>query len=264
MTMKFDILTIFPDMFVSPFEESIIKNAREAGLIQVHVHNLREFTRDKHRVTDDYSYGGGPGMVMKPEPIARGIEAVQESGGSSRVILLTPQGRSFDHQVARRLSSFEQLILICGRYEGVDERIRQYFVDEEISIGDFVLTGGELAAMVVVDAVARLIPGVLGAEEATDEESFSDQLLEYPQYTRPREFRGLRVPEILLSGDHGKIQKWRRGESLRRTWQRRPDLLDKSSLSREDLEFLERLKDGYENHHPSFEGPGSVIERSTF
>jgi tRNA (guanine37-N1)-methyltransferase len=240
-TMIFDILTLFPEMFHSPLEGSIIGKAREAGLIQVNLFNIRDYAEGKHRVTDDYPFGGGKGMIMKPEPIMRGIEAIQSGKQDAWVILMTPQGYPLRQEVVKRLAQQSHLILICGRYEGVDERVREV-VDEEISIGDYVLTGGELAALVVIDAIARQIPGVLGNEEASEDDSFSRGLLEHPQYTRPREFAGKTVPEILLSGDHQAIEQWRRQEGLRRTWERRPDLLSKAGLSEDEHKILDALK----------------------
>ena len=239
--MIFDILTLFPEMFHSPLEGSIIGKAREAGLIQVNLYNIRDYAEGKHRVTDDYPYGGGKGMIMKPEPIMRGITAIQSDNPEARSILMTPQGYLLRQEGVKRLAQQSHLILICGRYEGVDERVRDV-VDEEISIGDYVLTGGESAALVIVDAVSRLIPGVLGNEEASEDDSFSQGLLEYPQYTRPREFAGKEVPEILLSGDHQAIEQWRRQEALRRTWKRRPDLLSQAELSKADHKILDELK----------------------
>lgn len=238
--MIFDILTLFPEMFHSPLEESILGKAREAGLIQVNLVNVRDYAEGRHRVTDDYPYGGGKGMIMKPEPIIRGIKAIQAGNPEARVILMTPQGTPLRHEVVKRLAQLPHLVLVCGRYEGVDERVRDV-VDEEISIGDYVLTGGELTALVVIDAVARLIPGVLGDEGASEDDSFSQGLLEYPQYTRPRAFEGRKVPEVLLSGDHQAIERWRRRESLRRTWERRPDLLSQAGLSDEDQKILDEF-----------------------
>jgi tRNA (guanine37-N1)-methyltransferase len=239
--MIFDILTLFPEMFLSPLEESILGKAREEGKITINLFNIRDYAEGKHRVTDDYPYGGGKGMIMKPEPIIRGIEAILAGKPEARVILMTPQGSPMSQEVVRRLARHARLVIICGRYEGVDERVRDV-VDEEISIGDYVLTGGELAALVVVDAVARMIPGVLGDEGASEDDSFSQGLLEYPQYTRPREFAGRQVPEVLLSGDHQAIERWRREEALRRTWERRPDLISRARLSDEDQRILDKLK----------------------
>jgi tRNA (guanine37-N1)-methyltransferase len=239
--MIFDILTLFPEMFHSPLEGSIIGKAREAGLILVNLFNIRDYAEGKHRVTDDSPYGGGKGMIMKPEPIMRGIEAIQSGNPEARVILMTPQGYPLRHEMVKRLAQQSHLILICGRYEGVDERVRD-IVDEEISIGDYVLTGGELAALVVIDAIARQIPGVLGDEEASEDDSFSRGLLEHPQYTRPRELAGRKVPDVLLSGDHQAIEQWRRQEAVRRTWERRPDLLSEAGLSEEEHKILDELK----------------------
>jgi tRNA (guanine37-N1)-methyltransferase len=239
--MIFDILTLFPEMFFSPLEESILGKARQEGLITVNLINIRDYAEGKHRVTDDEPYGGGTGMIMKPEPLIRGIKAIQSEHPEARVILLTPQGNPLSQGVVKRLAHFSHICLVCGRYEGVDERIRE-FVDEEISIGDYVLTGGESAALVMVDAIARLVPGVLGNEGASEDDSFSQGLLEYPQYTRPREFEGRNVPEVLLSGDHQSIERWRRREALRRTWERRPDLLARAGLSDEDQKILDEIK----------------------
>jgi tRNA (guanine37-N1)-methyltransferase len=242
--MIFDILTIFPEIFKSPLSESLIKKALDKGLIQVRLWNLRDFTEDRHCMTDDYPYGGGAGMVMKPEPIFRAVEKIRAQSPEAQSILLTPQGERFDQAQAEKLSGHKHWILICGRYEGFDERVRVGAVDREISIGDYVLSGGEIPALVFIDAISRHIPGVLGCGQSVKEESFSDGLLEYPQYTRPPVFRGMGVPEVLLSGNHGEIQRWRRRESLRRTYQRRPDLLERARLSGEDLTFLVELKGG--------------------
>jgi tRNA (guanine37-N1)-methyltransferase len=239
--MKFDILTLFPKMFSSPFQESIVGKAIENGLIEARIINIRDFTSDKHQVVDDTPYGGGPGMVMKVEPIARAIEWVKSQNPSAWTIFLTPQGKRLNQMMARELSSRSHLVLLCGRYEGIDERVGKLFADEEISIGDYVLTGGELAAMVLVDAISRLLPGVLGSDRSAGEDSFFESLLEYPQYTRPSSFRGMEVPEVLLSGNHAAISRWRRMEALRRTWMRRPDLLEKASLSNEDRELLREV-----------------------
>jgi tRNA (guanine37-N1)-methyltransferase len=240
--MKFDILTLFPGMFDGPFGESIIRRAVERGLIDIRLHNVRDYAADKHRTTDDYPYGGGAGMIMKPEPLAACIEKVTAERPAARVILTSPQGKPFNQQLATELAREEELLIICGRYEGVDERVRDIFVDDEISLGDFVLTGGEIAAMVIVDAVSRLIPGVLGSEESAAGDSFCDGLLEYPQYTRPPEFRGVAVPEMLLSGNHREIARWRRRMALQRTWFRRPDLLATARLTEEDREYLRELE----------------------
>lgn len=239
--MKFDILTLFPGMFDGPFAESIIKRAVEDGLIEIRLHNIRDYAFDRHKTADDYPYGGGAGMVMKPEPLAACIEQVRSDRPAARVILTTPQGKPFNHALAAELAREEELLIICGRYEGVDERVRELFVDDEISLGDFVLTGGEMAAMVLVDAVSRLIPGVLGCGDSAAGDSFSDGLLEYPQYTRPAEFRGLGVPDVLLSGNHQEIARWRRRMALLRTWLKRPDLLATARLSEEDGKYLREL-----------------------
>jgi len=239
--MKFDILTLFPNMFSSPLRESILGKAVEKGLIQIQTINIRDFTLDKHQVVDDAPYGGGQGMVMKVEPIARAIESIKSQNRSAWTIYLTPQGKPFHQDLARRLSTQPHLVLLCGRYEGVDERARGVFIDEEISIGDYVLTGGELAAMVIIDAVSRFVPGVLGSDRSAEEDSFFNSLLEYPQYTRPVDFRGSRVPEVLLSGNHSAINLWRRREAIRRTSLRRPDLLAKANLTEEDKRLLEEV-----------------------
>lgn len=223
--LSVEVLTLFPRMVASPLEESILGKARAAGLLRVQVTDIREFAEGKHRVTDDVPYGGGAGMVMKPEPLVAAIEAARKREPGARVLLMSPQGRRFDQRVAQELAASERLILVCGRYEGVDERALEW-VDEELSLGDFVLTGGEFAALAVIDAVARLLPGVLGNAQSPLSESFAGEgLLEGPQYTRPPDFRGRKVPEVLLSGDHRKIADWRREEALRRTRERRPDLL---------------------------------------
>jgi tRNA (guanine37-N1)-methyltransferase len=242
--MRINLLTLFPNMFYSPLRESILGRAIDKGLIQIQTINIRDFALDKHQVVDDAPYGGGQGMVMKVEPIARAIESVKAKNPSARTIYLTPQGKPFHQDLARRLSAESHLILLCGRYEGIDERVRELFVDEEISIGDYVLTGGELAAMVLVDAVSRFIPGVLGSDRSAEEDSFFNSLLEYPQYTRPVEFKGCRVPEVLLSGNHSAISVWRRREAIRRTSLRRPDLLAKASLTEEEKRVLEEALQG--------------------
>jgi tRNA (guanine37-N1)-methyltransferase len=236
--MHFDIFTLFPAMFQGPFSESILKRAQERDLLSIALHNIRDATTDKHHIVDDYPYGGGAGMVMKAEPIFTSIEAVYQSGP---IILLTPQGRLFNQQIARELAQEQRVSLLCGHYEGIDERVSQHLVTDELSIGDYVLTGGELAAMIVVDAVSRLLPGVL-TEGSTEEESHSNNLLEYPQYTRPPEFRGWPIPDILLSGHHEQIARWRHKEALRKTRQRRPDLFAKLDLSsKQDVKLLKEL-----------------------
>ena len=227
--MKVDIVTIFPGMFKGPIDESILKRAQEKNLVEIEVNDLRKWVSDKHKSVDNSPYGGGPGMVMMVEPVDKAIRSLLAQQGDSltkpKVILMTPQGKQFEQKKAQELSKLEHLIFICGHYEGVDERVREHLVDEEISIGDYVLTGGEFPAMVVIDSVVRLIPGVLGKEASLDEESFSNGLLEYPHYTRPEEFEGWKVPDVLLSGNHAEIAKWRKEQALKRTQQRRPDLL---------------------------------------
>ncbi len=240
--MRFDVLTLFPEMFASPFEVSIIKRALERGLAAIHLHNIRDFATGRHRITDDTPYGGGGGMVIKPEPVFAAVEAVLGSERNTPVVLLSPQGRLFTQAVAAEWARLPRLLLICGRYEGVDERVREHLATDEVSIGDYVLSGGELAAMVILEAVIRLLPGALGDPAATFEDSHARGLLEYPHYTRPANFRGWQVPEILRSGDHAAVVHWRREESLRRTWQQRPELLERVSLSPAEREFLARLE----------------------
>ena len=227
-TLRFDIVSIFPGMFESPFGDSIIQRAREEGLLDIRVHDLRDYSLNKHKKVDDTPFGGGVGMVMNVEPIARVITEIKKEVPETRTILLSPGGRPFDQERAGELSRLSSLTLICGRYEGIDERVRLHFVDEEISIGDYVLTGGEIPAMVLVEAISRLVPGVLGDPESVVEESFANDLLEYPQYTRPRDYQGFKVPEILVSGDHKKIRDWQKAEALKKTAQVRPDLLKKN------------------------------------
>jgi tRNA (guanine37-N1)-methyltransferase len=242
--MKCDILTIFPEIFHAYLAEGMLKRALQRGLIDINVHNLRDYTTDKHRTVDDYPYGGGSGMVMKPEPFFAAIETLNPDATNRRVIMLSPAGDKFDQAMALELSKeTKPLIFLCGRYEAVDERVRTRLADDELSIGDYVLTGGELPALVIIDAVARLIPGVLGDEHSVDEESFSWGILDYPHYTRPPAFGGLTVPEVLLSGNHKNIQRWRRKEALRRTVLRRPDLLDKFSLTEEDNKLMNEIKE---------------------
>jgi tRNA (guanine37-N1)-methyltransferase len=238
--MQIDILSLFPQMFHGPLSESIAKRAIERGLAQINLHNIRDFTHDRHHTVDDYAYGGGAGMVLKPEPIFEAVEEIKKDTGPGErakglpVILLTPQGRLFSQEIAQELAGYPHLVLICGRYEGVDERVREHLATGEISIGDYVLSGGELAAMVVVDAVIRLLPGVLGSEASVQDDSHAAGLLEYPQYTRPEVYRGWAVPEILLSGNHSQIARWRRQQALLRTRERRPELLEKTKLSSEE------------------------------
>jgi tRNA (guanine37-N1)-methyltransferase len=228
--IRFDILSIFPEMFASPLNCSILKRAREKGLVEIRLHNIRDYAEDKHKMTDDAPYGGGGGMVMKVEPIDRALASIVPERDGVLTILLTPQGETFSQKMAEEMSLCSRIVLICGRYEGVDERVRDHLVDREVSMGDFILTGGELSAMMIVDAISRLVPGVLGNDESAPSDSFSMGTLEYPHYTRPSDYRGWLVPEILLSGNHREIQAWRRMESLRRTYLRRPDLLEKATL----------------------------------
>ena len=244
--MRVDILTLFPPMFEGPLTESILSRARQRGLLNLKVHDIRDYTRDKHRQADDSSYGGGPGMVMKPEPIYGAIEnIIQEqeaiSPTESRIILMCPSGEKLSQKKAIELSASDHLIIICGHYEGIDERVRENLVTDEISIGDYVLTGGELPAMVLVDTVARLIPGVVGDDESIIHESFYEGLLDFPHYTRPEEFKGEKVPKVLISGNHEEVGKWRRKESLKRTLYRRPDLLAKAKMTDEDKRLLEEI-----------------------
>jgi tRNA (guanine37-N1)-methyltransferase len=237
--MRVDVLTLFPEMLASPLAHSILKRAQDAGLLEVRLIDIRDFTDDAHRTADDTVYGGGPGMVMKPGPIFRAVESLAaDAEGPDRVILMTPQGEPFTQERARELAGCERLAFICGRYEGVDERVREHLVTDEISIGDYVLTGGELPALVVMDAVARLIPGVLGHEQSAESDSFTDALLEHPHYTRPAQFRGWPVPEVLLSGHHQQVHEWRRRQSLLRTMIRRPDLFRRHTLTSDDLRAL--------------------------
>jgi len=239
--MRVDILTVLPEMFDGPFSCSILKRAQERGLIEVYIHNLRDFTEDRHRTTDDAPYGGGAGMVMKIEPIYKALQYVESlRGPGGRTILMCPQGAPLHQKIAHELAQEEALTFICGHYEGIDERVREHLVTDEISIGDYVLTGGELPAMVVLDAVVRLLPGALGDEESAAADSFSEGLLEYPQYTRPADFLGWKVPEILLSGHHGAIARWRREQALRRTFERRPDLLKEVYLTDEERQLIAR------------------------
>ena len=251
--MQFEVFTLLPEVFPPYLESSILQRARQRGLIDVRVHNIRDYTHDKHHTTDDTPYGGGGGMVMKPEPVFEAIESVLGLSADLAqpppipVILLTPQGRVFTQRLAEELSAHERIGLICGRYEGVDERIREHLVTDEISVGDFVLTGGELPALLIIDALSRLIPGVLGDPTGAQDDSHSMGLLEYPHYTKPSEFRGWKVPDVLLSGDHGKIEKWRREQAITRTFQKRPDMLEKAELSEADQKLLKILKN-QQNH----------------
>ncbi len=249
--MQFEVFTLLPEVFPSYLETSILKRARERGLIDVRIHNIRDYTHDRHHTTDDLPYGGGGGMVMKPEPVFEAVESVlglvspqtpPEPVSNIPIILLTPQGRVFNQTIAAEISQHPRIALICGRYEGIDERIREGLVTDEISIGDYVLTGGELPALIVIDAVARLLPDVLGDPTGAEDDSHAMGLLEYPHYTRPPEFRGSKVPDVLLSGDHAKINKWRREQALERTFRKRPDMLEKAELTKEDLKFIDSLR----------------------
>lgn len=240
--MRFDVLSIFPEMLQSPLSYSLLKKAQEKGLINICLHDIRHWAEDKHKMTDDAPYGSGCGMVMKVEPVERALEEIKNQTLNPLVVLMTPQGEIFNQKVASQLTRERQIIIICGRYEGVDERIREHLADRELSIGDYILTGGELSALVLIDAVSRLLPGVLGNDNSALSESFSQSLLEYPQYTRPAEYKGWRVPEILLSGNHAQIESWRKRESLKKTYKRRPDLLEKADLSAEDRENLQKIK----------------------
>jgi tRNA (guanine37-N1)-methyltransferase len=246
--MQFDVFTLLPEVFPPYLESSILSRARQRGLIDVRVHNIRDYTHDKHHVTDDTPYGGGGGMVMKPEPVFEAVESIlgpvadRTQPPAVPIILLTPQGRVFTQRVAEEFARYERIALLCGRYEGVDERIREHLVSDEISIGDYVLTGGELPALMIIDAVSRLIPGVLGDPTGAEDDSHSMGLLEYPHYTRPPEFRGWKVPDILLSGDHAKIDKWRREQALTRTFHKRPDMLEKAELNDKEKNFVEGLR----------------------
>ena len=240
--MRFEVFTLLPETFAPYLQASMLHKAAGRGLVEVHLHNIRDWTADRHHTTDDVPYGGGGGMVMKPDPVFAAVESVLGAPPAGPVILLTPQGRRFDQRMAMELAGHERLALICGRYEGVDERIREHLATDEISIGDYVLTGGELPALILIDAIARLIPGVLGDPDGAADDSHASGLLEYPHYTRPPEFRGWRVPDILQSGDHGKIARWRREQSLLRTLQRRPDLLETASLTPADQKLLDQIR----------------------
>jgi tRNA (guanine37-N1)-methyltransferase len=240
--MKCDVLTLFPDIFTSYLNESIMKRAGEKGLLEVKLHNIRDFTSDAHRTVDDYPFGGGAGMVFKPEPLFKAMDFLREDGEPRKVILMTPQGKPFSQSIAETYAKeTKRFVFICGRYEGIDERVKT-LVDEELSVGDYVMTGGELAALTVIDAVTRLVPGALGDERSVEDESFSWGLLDYPHYTRPREYRGLSVPDVLLSGNHREIDRWRRKQALKKTVEVRPDLIDGVELSGEDREILSEIK----------------------
>ena len=242
--MRIDVITIFPEMIASKIGYSVIKRAQDNGLLDIVVHDLRYFAHDPHRSTDDYCYGGGAGMLMKPEPLFEAVRSIDSVNGETKIILLTPQGQPLTQAMARLLSLLDHMILICGRYKGVDERVRQNLITDEVSIGDYVLSGGEIPALVVIDAVSRLIPGVLGNYESAQDDSFSEGLLDCPNYTRPAEYQGMRVPEVLLSGNHERIRKWQRQQAIARTFHRRPDLLETLPLSDEDLDFLNKLREG--------------------
>ena len=243
--MRIEILTLFPPLFEAPFSFGIFKRAIDNGLVQINLVNIRDYTHDKHHTADDSPYGGGAGMVMKPQPIFEAVDAIKEKledeGKDLPVIMLTPQGRLLSHKVAQELALHPHLVLICGHYEGIDERVVEHLATDAISIGDYVLTGGELPAMVVADAVLRLVPGVLGSEESPLDDSHATGLLEYPQYTRPPEYRGYQVPDILLSGNHAQIAKWRREQIIKRTLEKRPELLDKADLGTEDKRLVKRM-----------------------
>ena len=255
--MQFEVFTLLPEIFPPYLDNSIMKRARERGLIDVRVHNIRDYTHDKHHTTDDTPYGGGGGMVMKPEPVFEAIESVlpkehrddvsavegqPQPDSPIPIILLTPQGRVFNQSIAQELSQYPRIALLCGRYEGIDERIREHLVTDEISIGDYVLTGGELPALILIDAISRLLPDVLGDPTGAEDDSHAMGLLEYPHYTRPPEFRGWKIPEVLLTGAHAKIDKWRREQALLRTLKKRPDMLEKAELTKADLKFLKSLE----------------------
>ena len=242
--MRFHVVTIFPEMFDGLLDVGVLKRAINNRLIEVNLTDIRDFTTDKHRSVDDYQFGGGSGMLLKPDPLFKSVESIQQQQSldiNVPVILMSPQGRTLSQKIVEDLSKFENLVLICGRYEGVDERVREHLVTDEISIGDYVLSGGELAAMVLIETISRLIPGVLGSIESAEDDSFTSELLQNPQYTRPSLFRDWSVPEVLLSGDHKEIEKWRRQEALRRTHKRRPDLLDKNKLTKDELNFIKEL-----------------------
>lgn len=245
--MKIDYLTLFPEMFDGVLNHSILKRAQDKNIIEVNTVNFRDYAENKHNQVDDYPYGGGQGMVLKPEPVFNAMKDLKHTD-KTRVILMCPQGRPFSQAIAEELSEAEHIVFICGHYEGYDERIRENLVTDEISMGDYVLTGGELPAMTMTDAIVRLIPGVLGNEQSHQDDSFSDGLLEFPQYTRPREYKGMTVPDVLLSGNHANIEKWRHAQKLIRTLHKRPDLLEKYQLSDKDKEFLESYKNQLKNN----------------
>ncbi|MHB0923486.1 MAG: tRNA (guanosine(37)-N1)-methyltransferase TrmD [Bellilinea sp.] len=240
--MRFDVFSLLPQVIQPYLEASILQRAIQNNLLEVHIHDIRAWAVDKHHITDDAPFGGGGGMVMKPEPIFSAVEDITGSPPGCPVILLTPQGRTYNQKIAQELAVQPRIALLCGRYEGIDERVREHLVTDEISVGDYVLTGGEIPALLLIDSIARLIPGALGDPDGAMDDSFASGLLEYPHYTRPAEFRGWRVPDVLLSGNHARIERWRRDQSIMRTYKRRPDLLDKLELSKKDSQFLEKLK----------------------
>jgi tRNA (guanine37-N1)-methyltransferase len=241
--MKIDIISIFPRMIEAGLSEGIIARARDRGLLDIKVHDLRDYTTDRHKVVDDVPFGGGPGMVMKPEPLFAAVEGIRETRGAADTVLLTsPEGRVFTQRDARQLAAKGRFVVICGRYEGVDDRVRQHLATDDVSIGDYVLSGGELPALVIVDAVSRLVPGVVGDEQSVEDDSFTRGLLDYPHFTRPAEFRGVRVPDVLVSGHHGEIRRWRRREALQRTLERRPDLIDDAALDDDEREMLREIE----------------------
>ncbi|HCC68652.1 MAG TPA: tRNA (guanosine(37)-N1)-methyltransferase TrmD [Nitrospiraceae bacterium] len=242
--MKCDVLTLFPDIIEAYLGESILKRASQKNILDIRIHNIRDFALDRHKTVDDYPFGGGAGMVLKPEPVFRAVDFIKSNGELIRIVLLSPQGRPFDQRMAEEFSKEKRrIIFICGRYEGIDERVKIAIVDDEVSIGDYVITGGELAALVIIDASVRLIPGALGDERSAEEESFSWGLLDYPHYTRPREIQGLKVPEVLVSGNHKEIWHWRRKEALKKTMRMRPDLFEKIQLTDEDKKLISELKE---------------------
>jgi tRNA (guanine37-N1)-methyltransferase len=261
--MKIDVLTLFPAMFAGPLDESIVQRARKSGAVDLTVRNLRDYTHDRHKTVDDRPFGGGPGMLLKPEPVFEAVEAL--AGEKTRVTLLSPAGRKFDQAIARELAQVEHLLLICGSYEGFDERIREQLADDELSIGDYVLTNGALPAMVVIDAVTRLLPGVLGDDESSRDESFSEDLLEYPHYTRPAEFRGMKVPEVLLSGNHAEIAKWRAEQARQRTKERRPDLLKQNAPPKKFMNqaLLDKIESEQYRKNPLEFGVGDSVKVHT-
>ena len=239
--MRFDIITIFPQIFKEVFDFGIVRRAVEANLVAINVHDLRDYTYDRHRQVDDRPFGGGAGMVMKPEPLFRAVEAITNDAADAKVVLLSPQGRPFAQETAQEYAALDRVVLICGRYEGVDERVVEHLIDDEVSIGDYVLSGGEIPAMVLLDAVTRLIPGALGCEQSAERESFSDGLLDYPHYTRPAEYRDLKTPQVLLSGNHAEIERWRRRKAIEKTLRMRPDLISEKTFSDDERHEIEEI-----------------------